>query len=139
QYGWMVFHEFQLLVAQGYIVVYSNPRGSKGYGEKFCAAIAGNWGDKDWDDIQAVTKWMKDQPEIDSKRLGIMGGSYGGYMTNWAVGHTHDFRAAITDRCVSNWISMAGNSDFPLNRDQYFGGYAWGGMDKIENLWKQSP
>lgn len=139
QYGWAFFHEFQMLAAQGYVVVFSNPRGSKGYGEDFCAAIKGSWGDKDWDDIQTVRDWMKSQPWIDSKRMGIMGGSYGGYMTNWAIGHTQDFCAAITDRCVSNWVSMAGNSDFPMNRDQYFGGYAWGGLDKIKSLWRQSP
>jgi dipeptidyl aminopeptidase/acylaminoacyl peptidase len=139
QYGWAFFHEFQMLAAQGYVVVFSNPRGSKGYGESFCAAIKGAWGDKDWDDIQTVKDWMKAQPWIDSSRIGIMGGSYGGYMTNWAIGHTNDFRAAITDRCVSNWVSMAGNSDFPMNKDEYFGGYAWGGMDKIESLWNQSP
>lgn len=139
QYGTTVFHEFQLLVAQGYTVVYSNPRGSKGYGEAFCSAIKGDWGNKDWDDIKAVSDWMKEQDFIDSSRIGIMGGSYGGYMTNWAVGHSQDYKAAITDRCVSNWVSMAGNSDFPLNRDEYFGGYSYGSLDKIESLWKQSP
>lgn len=139
QYGTTVFHEFQLLVAEGYTVVYSNPRGSKGYGEAFCSAIKGDWGNKDWDDIVAVTNWMKAQPDIDTERIGIMGGSYGGYMSNWAVGHSKDYKAAITDRCVSNWVSMAGNSDFPLNRDEYFGGYSYGGIEKIEGLWKQSP
>lgn len=139
QYGWAFFHEFQMLAAQGYAVVFSNPRGSKGYGEKFCEAIKGDWGNKDWDDVQAVINWMSKQSFIDSKNMGVMGGSYGGYMTNWVVGHTHAFKAAITDRCVSNWVSMAGNSDFPMNSDGYFGGYAWGGLDKIESLWRQSP
>ncbi len=139
QYGEAFFHEFQLLVAQGYAVVYSNPRGSKGYGEAFCAAIRGDWGNKDWDDVQAVTKWMQAQPEIKSSHIGIMGGSYGGYMTNWAIGHSKEYRAAITDRCVSNWLSASGNSDFPLNRDGYFGGYAWGDLAAIAKLWQQSP
>jgi dipeptidyl aminopeptidase/acylaminoacyl peptidase len=139
QYGWAFFHEFQLLAAQGYVVVYSNPRGSKGYGEKFCEAIRRNWGVKDWEDVAAVKEWMKAQPFIDPKRMGVMGGSYGGFMTNWVVGHTHDFRAAITDRCVFNWVSMAGNSDFPLNRDDYFGGCAWGPLKNLEDLWRQSP
>jgi dipeptidyl aminopeptidase/acylaminoacyl peptidase len=139
QYGWGLFHEFQLLVAQGHVVVFSNPRGSKGYGEDFCGAIKGDWGVKDWEDMQAVIGWMKDQPFIDSDKMGVMGGSYGGYMTNWVIGHCNDFAGAITDRCVSNWVSMAGNSDFPMNRDAYFGGYAWGGLDKIEALWRQSP
>ncbi|MEI7985920.1 MAG: S9 family peptidase [Armatimonadota bacterium] len=139
QYGWVFFQEFQLLAAQGYIVVYTNPRGSKGYGEAHCNAIKGDWGNKDWIDVQTATAWMKAQPYIDSSRLGIMGGSYGGYMTNWAIGHTHDFKAAITDRCVSNMVSMAGNSDFPVNKDGYFKGCAWGSLDDIKGLWDQSP
>jgi len=71
--------------------------------------------------------------------MGVMGGSYGGYMTNWVIGHTHEYKAAITDRCVSNMISMAGNSDFPFNKDGYFKGVAWGTYDKIKDLWEQSP
>ncbi len=139
QYGWAFFHEFQLLAAEGLVVVYSNPRGSKGYGEAHCAAIRGDWGNKDWDDVQAVTRWMQHQPYIHPGQMGVMGGSYGGYMTNWVIGHTHDFKAAITDRCVSNMVSMAGNSDFPFNKDGYFKGVAWGDLDKIKELWKQSP
>ena len=139
QYGWAFFHEFQLLAAQGYVVVYTNPRGSKGYGEAHCAAIRGNWGNKDWDDIQTATRWMQQQPYIHPGQMAVMGGSYGGYMTNWVIGHTQDFRCAITDRCVSNMVSMAGNSDFPFNRDGYFRGVAWGDLESIRELWKQSP
>lgn len=139
QYGWAFFHEFQLLAAEGYVVVYSNPRGSKGYGEAHCAAIRGAWGDRDWEDIQTVTRWMQHQPYIHPGLLGTMGGSYGGYMTNWIVGHTNDFKAAITDRCVSNLVSMGGNSDFPINRDGYWVGSPWGDLEAISTLWKQSP
>ncbi len=139
QYGWAFFHEFQLLAAQGHFVVFSNPRGSKGYGEAFCAAIRGNWGDKDWDDVQAVTRWMQHHPHVHPGRMGVMGGSYGGYMTNWVVSHTDAFRAAITDRCVFNWLSAGGNSDFPLNKDGYFGGQAWGDHAAIKPVWEQSP
>lgn len=139
QYGVGFFHELQVLAAAGYVVVYSNPRGSKGYGEKHCGAIKGDWGNKDWDDIQAVTKWMKAQPYVDAGRMSVMGGSYGGFMTNWVIGHTNEFKAAITDRCVSNFVSMAGNSDFPFNKDGYFGGVAWGDLKQIEPLWRQSP
>jgi dipeptidyl aminopeptidase/acylaminoacyl peptidase len=128
-----------VLAAQGYVVVYSNPRGSKGYSEGFCEAIRRNWGVKDWQDVAAVKDWMKKQPFIDSKRMGVMGGSYGGFMTNWAIGHTNDFVGAITDRCVFNWVSMAGNSDYPLNRDDYFGGCAWGPLSNLTDLWRQSP
>jgi len=139
QYGWTFFHEFQVLAAQGYIVVYSNPRGSKGYGEAWCAAIRGDWGHHDWEDVEAVTRWMQQHPSISPGQMGVMGGSYGGYMTNWVVGHTDAYRAAITDRCVSNLVSMAGSSDFPMNKDEYFGGYAYGDLAAITELWRQSP
>jgi dipeptidyl aminopeptidase/acylaminoacyl peptidase len=136
QYGQVFFHEFQLLAAQGYVVVYSNPRGSKGYGRDHCAAIRGNWGDRDWVDIQAVTRFMERHDAIDPKRLGIMGGSYGGYMTNWAIAHTDRFRAAITDRCVANLLSFCGNSDYPLLPDEYWPGTNY---DRPERLWQASP
>jgi len=139
QYGLGYFHEFQVLAAAGYAVVFSNPRGSKGYGEAFCTAIKGDWGNKDWIDVRAVADWMIAHPDLDSTNLGVLGGSYGGYMTNWVIGHTHDFKAAITDRCVSNMISMSGNSDFPHNKDGYFGGTFYGGVDQIAELWRQSP
>ena len=139
QYGEVFFHEFQVLAAEGYAVVYSNPRGSKGYGEAFCAAIHGDWGNKDWLDVQAVTKWAKAHPAIDPERVGILGGSYGGFMTNWAIGHSREYKAAITDRCVSNLVSMAGNSDFPFNKDGYFKGIAYGDLEQIRELWRQSP
>ncbi len=136
QYGCTFFHEFQLLAAQGYIVFYSNPRGSKGYGEKHCTSIKGDWGNLDWLDLQAVISFMFGMPEVDTKRLGVMGGSYGGYMTNWIITHTDVFRAAITDRCVSNLVSMSGSSDYPNIPDSYWPGNGW---SEIEALWNQSP
>lgn len=136
QYGVPFFHEFQVLAAAGYIVFFSNPRGSKGYGEDHCNCIAGDWGKHDWTDIQAVAEFMRTQPYVDPKRMGVMGGSYGGYMTNWAIGHTDLFAGAITDRCVSNMLSMAGNSDFPFFPDKYWKGAAY---DRPESLWEQSP
>ncbi len=139
QYGWAFFHEMQVLTAAGYVVVYTNPRGSKGYGEQYCAEIRGDWGNKDWEDIEVATRWMQHQPYVSPGQMGVMGGSYGGYMTNWVVGHCKAYKAAITDRCVSNMVSMAGNSDFPFNKDGYFKGVAWGDLDKIKELWRQSP
>ena len=136
QYGVGFFHEFQLLAANGYVVFYSNPRGSKGYGRDHCAPIKGNWGSVDWIDIEAVTEFMQSQRFVDKKRMGVMGGSYGGYMTNWAIGHTNVFAGAITDRCVSNMVSMFGSSDFLSREDDYFPGNAW---DRPEALWEQSP
>ena len=136
QYGVDFFHEFQLLAAAGYIVVYGNPRGSKGYGRDHCAAIKGKWGTADWLDVQGILQFMKAHPSIDNRFLGVMGGSYGGYMTNWVCSHCDDFAAAISDRCVSNLISMSGNSDFPLAEDVYFPGNAW---DRTDARWAQSP
>ena len=130
------FHEFQCQAARGMVVVYSNPRGSKGYGCDHCGANRGNWGSADWVDIRAVIDWMRARPEVDPNRMAIMGGSYGGYMTNWAIGHTNEFACAITDRCVSNLVSMEGNSDFMSKPDSYFPGNAW---DRPEDLWKCSP
>jgi len=136
QYGWMFFHEFQCLASAGYTVVFSNPRGSKGYGQKHCEAILNDWGGADWVDMQAVIVMMQKDKNINSKNMGVMGGSYGGYMTNWIVGHTNEFRGAITDRCVSNLVSMGGNSDFMDKEDGYFGGNFW---SRPEDRWRQSP
>jgi dipeptidyl aminopeptidase/acylaminoacyl peptidase len=139
QYGWTFFFEFQVLAAAGYDVVYSNPRGSKGYGRDHVAAIAGHWGGKDWEDVAAVKDWMRRQPDLDPKRLGVMGGSYGGYLTNWAIGHTDDFAGAITDRCVSNLLAKALNSDYPYYPGTYWQGKGYGPLEANADLWRDSP
>lgn len=136
QYGMTFFHEFQCLANAGYTVFFSNPRGSKGYGESFCGAIRGSWGGKDWDDVSAVLAFIRGRANVDSRRVGIMGGSYGGYMTNWAIAHDHGLRAAITDRCVSNMVSMQGNTDHYSRPDRYWVGAPW---DRPEALWQSSP
>ena len=136
QYGVGFFHELQVLAAAGYVVFFSNPRGSKGYGRDHCAAIRGSWGGADWVDIQAVIKLMQEHPHVDPQRLGVMGGSYGGYMTNWVIGHTNDFAGAITDRCVSNVVTLGGTGDFVEEPDRYFPGNFW---DRPEGRWEQSP
>ncbi|MCZ6543602.1 MAG: prolyl oligopeptidase family serine peptidase, partial [Planctomycetota bacterium] len=89
-----------------------------------------------WEDVQAVTKFIQTRPYVNKKRMGVMGGSYGGYMTNWVIGHTQEFAAAITDRCVSNLVSMGGTSDFIDEPDRYFPGNFW---DRPEARWEQSP
>lgn len=135
QYGEVFFHEMQYLAAQGYTVLMGNPRGSKGYGQEFCAAIRGSWGQKDWLDVQASLRFLQEHPGVDRGRIAIAGGSYGGYMTVWAIGHTRDFRCAITDRCVSNMLSMAGNSDYP-DTGEYWPGKVWRDW---EARWEASP
>jgi len=136
QYGLTFFHEFQCLASAGHSVFFSNPRGSKGYGESFCAAIRGSWGHQDWEDVRAVLEFIRTRENVDAERVGIMGGSYGGYMTNWAIAHDHGLRAAITDRCVSNLLSMQGSTDHYERPDRYWVGAPW---DRPEALWRSSP
>ena len=110
-YSWSFFFEFQLLAAHGYAVVYVNPRGSTGYGRDFSNAVNDDWGGDDFVDIMAGLDAAIGRGGIDPDRLGVAGGSYGGYMTNWTVGHTDRFKAAVTMRCVANLASIFGTGD----------------------------
>src|SRR6266480_5234115 len=112
QYGYGFMHEMQMLVAAGYVVLYTNPRGSLGYGRDFALAVRGAWGEKDSLDIMAGVDALLQQGYIDEQRMGVTGGSYGGFMTNWLIGHTNRFRVAITDRSVTNLVSDFGSCDF---------------------------
>ena len=112
QYGYGFFHEMQLLTAAGYVVFYTNPRGSCGYGYDFALAVRGAWGEKDSLDIMAGVDALLQKGYIDERRMGVTGGSYGGFMTNWLIGHTDRFKAAVTDRSVVNLASDFGSSDF---------------------------
>jgi dipeptidyl aminopeptidase/acylaminoacyl peptidase len=136
QYGEAFFHEFQLLAGRGYAIVYTNPRGSQGYGEEHARAIVGDWGNLDYADLMAAVDHVVKMGFVDERRLGVLGGSYGGYMTNWIVGQTDRFRAAITMRCLSNAVSFFGTSDFGHELDDELKGNPW---DSMEKLWKQSP
>ena len=105
------FHEFQLLAAQGYVVVYGNPRGSQGYGSDFSSCTKEVWGSSDMPDVMALVDHVVGLGYVDPNRLGVTGGSYGGFMTNWVIGHTDRFKAAVTQRPVSNMHSFYGTSD----------------------------
>lgn len=135
-YHCCIFIEMQLLATAGYAVVFANIRGSTGYGEEFARCISGDWGDKDWEDLKAVTRFAKGLPGVDADRVAIIGGSYGGYMVNWAISHSTDYRAAVTDRCVSNLLSKSGNSDYTFVPDGVWPGAAF---DRWEHLWERSP
>ncbi len=135
-YGNAFFHEFQFLTALGFVVFYSNPRGSQGYGEKFAGGNHKDWGNVDYKDIMAGVDFLCMKPYVDAKRLGVTGGSYGGYMTNWIVGHTHRFRAAITGRSVVNLVSFFGSSDFGFDDYREFGCQPW---EDWMRLLKMSP
>ena len=114
-YGYSFFMEFQLLAAQGYAVVYMNPRGSTGYGRIFSGAVINDWGGKDYEDLllglDAALARSGPGARLDGARLGVAGGSYGGFMTNWAVGHSDRFKAAVTMRSVVNIAPFFGTSD----------------------------
>lgn len=110
-FGWSFIEEFHYLVGNGYAVVYGNPRGSDGYGEEF-ADIRGRYGERDYMDILEITdEAMKRYPFLDPDRIGVAGGSYGGFMTNWIITHTDKYKAAVTMRSISDWISMYMTSD----------------------------
>jgi dipeptidyl aminopeptidase/acylaminoacyl peptidase len=130
-------HEFQLMAARGYVVVYTNPRGSQGYGEAFTRYTHMAWGEKDMPDVMAAVDYIIGQGYVDASRIGVTGGSYGGYMTLWIIGHTNRFKAAVTQRCVSNLFSFFGTSDIGWTFGAYeFGGTPW---DARERLLKYSP
>ncbi|MBI5029822.1 MAG: S9 family peptidase [Chloroflexi bacterium] len=127
-YGETFFHEFQVLCAQGYAVVFCNPRGSAGYGQEFAKCIGKDWGGRDYRDIMAVWEFaLRKYKWIDEKRNGVAGGSYGGYMTSWIVTHTDRFKAAVSMRALNNWYSFYGTSDIGhfFASEWYVGGEPW--------------
>ena len=132
QYGWVFFDEFQVQAGAGYAVVYTNPRGSQGYGEAFTRAVVGDWGGGDFADVMAgLDEALRRAPWIDPDRLGVLGGSYGGFLTSWTVGHTDRFRAACSERAVNYHPSMFGTSDIGhLFNEVEIGGLPWEMPDK---------
>jgi dipeptidyl aminopeptidase/acylaminoacyl peptidase len=125
-YGNAFFLEFQMLTSNGFAVLFSNPRGSDGYGEEF-SYIHGTYGKRDYKDImEVVDEAIKRFDFVDEKRLGITGGSYGGYMTNWVVTQTDRFKSAVSQRSISNWVSFFGTTDigYFFGPDQ-LGGDPW--------------
>ena len=136
-YGTGFFHEMQYWANKGYAVIFANPRGSSGNGSGH-ALLKGDFGGRDYDDLMSFVDATLDQIDfIDSSRLGVTGGSYGGVMTNWIIGHTDRFRAAASQRSISNWTSFEAMSDIGYNFGQnYTGGNPW---NNVEALWNQSP
>jgi dipeptidyl aminopeptidase/acylaminoacyl peptidase len=134
QYGWGLFDEAQVYASAGYAVVLGNPRGSSGYGQEHGRAIVGAMGTVDVDDLLALLDAAVSRPDLDGDRVGVMGGSYGGFMTSWLAGHTgRRFAAAISERAVNAWDSFSGASDI----GHFFtDGYV--GLDRDEQ-WARSP
>jgi dipeptidyl aminopeptidase/acylaminoacyl peptidase len=143
EFGNSFFHEFQVLAAHGYNVVYANPRGSVGYGYDWSSALDGNWGDAMFADETAVMDDVVKRADVDPARTFVSGGSYGGYATLWMISHTDRFRAALAERVASDLFTETLAADFAAPRG--FEGppgtpRAWGGaLEGHATLWQQSP
>lgn len=136
-FGPTFFHESEAFANAGYFVFFTNPLGSDGRGNEF-ADITGKHGGIDFECCMAVTdEVLKRYPQLDEKRLGVMGGSYGGFMTNWVIGNTTRFAAAASQRSISNWISKCMTTDigYYFNMDQIKAD-PWGSPEK---MWEHSP
>ncbi|WP_458863554.1 alpha/beta hydrolase family protein [Acidaminobacterium chupaoyuni] len=116
-FGTCFFHQMQMMASDGVFVMYCNPTGSGGRGDRF-ADISGRYGTVDYDDLMQFTdEVLKKYPAIDEKRLAVLGGSYGGFMTNWIIGKTHRFAAAASQRSIASWITLFGTCDIGLSFD----------------------
>jgi dipeptidyl aminopeptidase/acylaminoacyl peptidase len=135
-HGEAFFFEYQYLANQGYGVFFPNIHGSSSYGRAYQTSIMADWGNLDYQDVLAGVDAAASRPWVDRERLGIAGGSYGGYMTSWVVSHDHRFRAAVVERVLSNFVSFFGTSDF---------GWAWNRIcgvfpeEDVQKLWDMSP
>ena len=136
-YGVDWYHEFQTYAARGWGVLFVNPRGSTGYGRKFQRGVAMEWGGKAYTDIMTgVDEVLKRYAWIDADRMGVTGGSYGGFMANWVTTQTNRFKASVTLRSVSNFVSDEGTRDYAYLHDRDFGGDLYHAFDLF---WKYSP
>ena len=135
-YGNTWFQAFHTLSASGMFVFYPNPRGSSSYGNAFTFATMGQWGVMDEEDFMTGLEVVMDTyPEVDRGRIGVSGGSYGGYMTNWLTARFPDrFKAAVTSRSISNWDSMYGTSDAQGLMEFEFFGFPWEQRDLYREL-----
>jgi dipeptidyl aminopeptidase/acylaminoacyl peptidase len=137
-FSWDFSLEFQCLASSGYVLAYFNQRGTTaGYGQAWTRASEGDQGGAEYEEIMRGVDDLVRRPWIDADRLGITGGSCGGFLTTWVVGHTSRFKAAVTDRSIANWISFGGTSDFgPENLVRETGTDPWSDLAKV---WRQSP
>ncbi len=136
-YGPVFYHEMQLWASMGYFVFFCNPMGSDGRDNRFMD-IRGHYGDTDYANLMDFTDAVLAQyPQIDKRRLCETGGSYGGFMTNWIIGHTDRFCCAASQRSIANWLGFYGMSDIGF----YFAADQTGGdiYDSPEKMWAQSP
>jgi dipeptidyl aminopeptidase/acylaminoacyl peptidase len=144
QYGTGFFDEVQVYAGGGYCVLFSNPRGGSGHSEEWGRAIRGpggdagpGWGTVDYEDLMGVVDTALERfPFLDADRLGVLGGSYGGFMTSWIVGHTKRFKAALSERAVNHMVSAFGSSDVFWIFERQFGGPVW---EHVDDWLRMSP
>ncbi len=136
-FGSVFHHEMQIFAAQGYFVFYTNPRGSDGRGEDFAYSTK-FLGTKDYEDLMEFTDVVLARcPDIDEKRVGISGGSYGGFMCNWMIGHTDRYAAAASQRSISNYVCKLTATDIGTTYDlQQVGATPW---ESFDTVWETSP
>jgi dipeptidyl aminopeptidase/acylaminoacyl peptidase len=136
-YGWSFNPTFQVYAARGYAVLYLNPRGSSGYGQRFSDGTFNEWGGGDYRDLMAgVDEAVRKYSWIDEDRMGVTGGSYGGFMANWIVTQTPRFKAAVAVASLSNLVSFYSTSLYQDLIHAEFGGFPW---DNYDALWQWSP
>ena len=119
-YGYIFFHEMQVMAARGYVVVYPNPRGSTTYGQEFGNIIQYKYPGDDYKDLMVAVDSVIRRGYVDSAKLGVTGGSGGGLLTDWTVGHTHRFAAAVSQRDVADWLGFWYTADFTLFQPSWF-------------------
>ena len=138
-YGYAFNAGFQIQSGHGYATLALNPRGSSGYGQAFSDGTLLNWGGGDYQDLMAGVDYiLKLKPEVDADRLGVAGGSYGGFMTNWVITQTRRFKAAVSSASVSNMVSFYATSIYQDLVHAEFNGFPWE-AGNFELLWRWSP
>jgi dipeptidyl aminopeptidase/acylaminoacyl peptidase len=135
-YGLTFTHEFQWMAAKGYVVLYTNPRGSTSYGQDFGNIIQYNYPGDDYKDLMAGVDEVVKRGYIDTRKMGVTGGSGGGVLTNWTVGHTTRFAAAVSQRSIADWSGFWYTADFWLFMPTWFRAAPW---EDPEDFTKRSP
>ncbi len=135
-YGWVFDHEMQWMAAKGYVVVYPNPRGSTTYGQQFANVIQHNYPGDDFHDLMDCVDAVVKLGYVDPARMGVTGGSGGGLLTDWTVTQTTRFKAAVSQRDITDWTNWWYTADFTLFQPTWFEGAPF---DKVEEFKKYSP
>ncbi|MFY9553894.1 MAG: S9 family peptidase [Blastocatellia bacterium] len=135
-YGYTFTHEFQWMAANGYVVLYTNPRGSTSYGQDFGNIIQYNYPGDDYKDLMAGVDEVVKRGYIDTRKMGVTGGSGGGVLTNWTVGHTTRFAAAVSQRSIADWAGFWYTADFTLFTPTWFRAAPW---EDPDDFVKRSP